>query len=595
MKGRASTATRRAGPRGSPWSKFLAVVLALVFVLFVMPAAVQALAPPHVYDEELVASPIIVVAQWTKKPLDAYERPKDELGPWWGIRAEIEVVRVLKGDVKPGKHLVRLGSFIGWEEKGGPVQSYTSTHLVGEAPEVAAPQLWFLERKKVPLGKDEQEMLCLETYCGVQPLVLEPYFAALQAKEPQQEVPKLLNTTDLVLMTRVLRYLTGGRSPWPYITDFEDWLLGEKKPVLAESADAVAAVFERKDAPARHLVVATYGELKGKAGLPVLRARLGDGDPEVRAVALAWLARHRDAEAAEAMERAATGVTSAWVTCQFIGELAAWKDKSAVPALITQLENDAYAGYKGDDWYVPALKAQAALHAITGHWFPFDVEAARKAWAEAGKIEEPQARQARLSQLVPFAQSPVEAEVRGQPGKAEVLLTNRAPGPLVVSREPQDLTLTTEGSICGRGGDMQPKGRDPFIRLAPGESVRFPLDFEESDFQRDPPSRKLTVAYLCLGKALGRPYWIGVVTAKFGKGWKEADLKVVSVEEKWPDGNLKAKGETRDGKPCGLWTYYNEAGDRIREQDYTKGKVAEFNPEHPSNKGLGKRSEPKEW
>ncbi len=79
------------------------------------------------------------------------------------------------------------------------------------------------------------------------------------------------------------------------------------------------------------------------------------------------------------------------------------------------------------------------------------------------------------------------------------------------------------------------------------------------------------------------------MNADFGAGWTE-QRKIEKVEEKWPNGNLKAVGETVNGKRIGNWEFFNENGDRTQTIDYTGGGSAVCNPEHPDNKGAGKRS-----
>ena len=64
-------------------------------------------------------------------------------------------------------------------------------------------------------------------------------------------------------------------------------------------------------------------------------------------------------------------------------------------------------------------------------------------------------------------------------------------------------------------------------------------------------------------------------------------MKIEKVEEPWPNGNLKMRGQKTNGLKTGDWQYFNEAGDLIRTESL--GTVTKHNPEHPNNKGLGKK------
>ena len=77
--------------------------------------------------------------------------------------------------------------------------------------------------------------------------------------------------------------------------------------------------------------------------------------------------------------------------------------------------------------------------------------------------------------------------------------------------------------------------------------------------------------------------------AEFGNDWK-GQRKLDNIQEQWPNGNLKVKGQTMNGEKYGEWHYFNEAGDRIKIVHYTGAHgTATCNPEHPDNKGAGKQ------
>jgi hypothetical protein len=287
------------------------------------------------------------------------------------------------------------------------------------------------------------------------------------------------------------------------------------------------------------------------------------------------------------MADAAVRNLSPTLGCNAVKELADWKDPKVVPVLISMLEEDAYGGMWGDDLFIPALKAQAALHDITNHWFPFDVVASRAAWEEARKAPDDAGRQAVLERLIPFRGDPLAAEIIGTPIDASIRVKNVSKRTVAIAEQPMDVELRSQLGSFGAAG-FDPEKKEDFVVLAPGESVTFPVKLAEDFIRWEPATREVALQYRKLGREFGLPGWIGVVKARFGAEWKEPPRNIVPVEEKWPNGNLKAKGQTLNGERWGLWEFFNEEGDRIRTVDYTKGVTAEANPEHPSNKGKGK-------
>jgi len=78
------------------------------------------------------------------------------------------------------------------------------------------------------------------------------------------------------------------------------------------------------------------------------------------------------------------------------------------------------------------------------------------------------------------------------------------------------------------------------------------------------------------------------VNVAFGPAWKEPTAELRQIVQKWPNGNLKAIGQTQGYCQVGRWTYYNERGDRTGEVDFDKVTVLRYDPNLPANKGLGK-------
>jgi len=105
----------------------------------------------------------------------------------------------------------------------------------------------------------------------------------------------------------------------------------------------------------------------------------------------------------------------------------------------------------------------------------------------------------------------------------------------------------------------------------------------------EPKGRSLKLDYIDNGSSVGVNAWIGYLEVKFGSNWKE-ERRIEKVEELWPNGNLKVTGQTVNGQKDGEWQYFNEDGDRIRIIYYNSNRgSAECNPNHPNNKGAGKR------
>jgi hypothetical protein len=108
----------------------------------------------------------------------------------------------------------------------------------------------------------------------------------------------------------------------------------------------------------------------------------------VRGVAIGLLAQQRDASQLDAMIKATAGVRDAEIACKIADVLQAWGEPRTAPILINFLANDDFAYRYGDDLGIPAIKARATLHKLTGCWFPYDVAAASDAWSKTEHIGE---------------------------------------------------------------------------------------------------------------------------------------------------------------------------------------------------------------
>jgi hypothetical protein len=132
-------------------------------LFFAMAEGSWAIAPQFVSDEELAAYPIVVVGKWEKGPFKANHRYEDR-GEQKVITAiesftALNVLRVIKGDVKPGVHMLKRGWGIAWAADGGWVTSGTSTELLGDVKNVTQPNIWFLQKARSWDESDKTEYL----------------------------------------------------------------------------------------------------------------------------------------------------------------------------------------------------------------------------------------------------------------------------------------------------------------------------------------------------------------------------------------------------------------------------------------------------
>jgi len=599
------------------WRRGIGICAGAAFWAAVVVGRAFAIAPPFVPDEQLAERPVVVVARWDKSPLEGHHLIEGNVCKKWEGRGGIVIERVIRGEAKAGPCRILVGPFMGWNEEGGPVVTYTSTMLLGEAQEVAESNLWFLSRQRSWDATDTEEYLCLDTYRGVQPLALEPYFRALMSDRPQKEVPALLECEDPQVVLRVLEYVSGGELPWPFDPGewgrFDRWT--EKKRTLKplrEQASAVAELLRRKEPPIRGVAAAVYARLAGRKALPALRGLLSDEEPWVRGVAVCLLARQRDIASAEAINKAVMGFTEPDMACKAIKALEGWGNEAIVPALIALLQNDGSGYVRGDDRGVPALKARAALELITGYRFPLDTRISGEAWEKAKGLTDYKEHIAVLAQVAPCDPEPLVATVvspaddlgpslpkegtnlfqagGGDEGEvpADVVVRNRSKRNLVITRFPvclvQEWGSPEEGSgISSTYSGGRPESRSAYVELASGESVRFRLGLRGDLVAASPATRRVALDYFYNGNEFGVNAWLGTLEAAFGEEWQEPPRVVEAVEERWPNGNLKCRGQLVNGKKHGLWTFYREDGKRIRETTYfndSKYKETGLNPDY---------------
>ena len=548
------------------------------------------MAPAYIPDEELAKYPIIVVAKWEKATFKSHNRTEHqdigEVVTACEAFTDLNVLEAIRGDVKPGIHTLKVGWGIGWTKDGRYVNSATSTELHGDVDDITVPNLWFLQNEKSWDEKDKTNYLGISYYRSIQPLALKTYFSALASAQPDKEVPKLLASDTSEVVRRALRYVCGGIWPWPYDADFEVKYLNVKKQrkALRSATKAVASVIERKKLnDVRPQALTVYAELEGRRCVPLVRSVLTDENPEVRAMAIAILAHLRDGGSVEHINQVVDGTDDSYTSITIVRAIADWGEPRLVPSLVAFLENGKRQGE-------PAQSARDALHSITGHWFPFDVESSRQAWAEVSGIKDTKKRKQQLASLLPCDPSPLKAELIGNgTSNALIRVTNKSAKDVTITRSPSWISLRSASGVSDTGFVTEPeRAKEDFVVLRSGEFITF--DSKLLGRFHSGPSPEVKVAFWNSGRPWHLKAWMGWVTVEPGTNWKE-ERKLENVEQRWPNGNFKAKGQKLNGKEYGKWEYFNEEGDRIKTVNYTIGGTAECNPDHPDNKGAGRRQE----
>ena len=536
----------------------LIVSLILQFVLLV--SDVVAVAPEYVSDRRLAEYPVIVMAKWNGKPGRSHALIKENVCEASEGHFEIAIKRVLQGDVKPGTHEIITDGFVAWGKEHPRVMCYMSTQMVGDA-DADKMNLWFFTQSRSWDKKDLKTYLHLDTYRGVQPRELEPYFAALRAGSFAQAVPKLLASKSDLVVTRTLREVAGGWLPWPYEPMFGFERPEKKSAPLAEQAGAVAELISRSGSPdVRRTAVAVYVDLRGKESVELMRTLLGDEDPDVCGIACGTLALHRDNQSSAAIAAACAGIKSPIVACEVVKRLDHWNDDAAIPGLIAFLQNDTFAYQIGADIGIPALLAQKALWRITArkplpkqppresdpfaprekqlvekpaakvattYLFPFDVEASQKAWEKARRIADYRERLAHLNRILPNDPEPWGAELARQENAVFVVVTNKSKQRRTLQKRPRAIDINTGSGSYWRGwGD--PTEKSDFVTLPPDASHRIKIVGKDSlldEPDSEGPSstevaltgsgsKTIAFEYYNNGNEFGVNAWIGRIVVK---------------------------------------------------------------------------------
>jgi hypothetical protein len=196
-----------------------------------------------------------------------------------------------------------------------------------------------------------------------------------------------------------------------------------------------------------------------------------------------------------------------------VGALAGWGDPRVVPALIYFLQNDDCAGQFGMDVRVPALKAQAALRRITGCLFPSDVRNSEKAWANARRFPSARQRAQSLRDALSDSTDPLQAIASQTRHQVWIKVTNRSRRTIFVTRRPFAIGFEWEEFRTEGGGTADVRGRGSFVRLSPGESVRWSESAPVYSSASSAKLRQVSLLYARHGHEFGVNAWMGLVRA----------------------------------------------------------------------------------
>jgi len=396
-------------------------ILIIGFFILLLCSSTYAMGPAYVTDAELAQYPIIVIAKWDKAETKPHKLVKGDVCEKFEVFTELNVQRVLKGDIKPGKQTILMGWGIGWNKDGTELRTWTSTDIPGDVADVTKPSIWFLAKEQSWDTSDKTLYYCVPHYRAIQPLFLEEYFVALASDNPEEQVPQLLASDNAELLRRILRYICGDIWPWPDepMGDCTFYWNPEKRGnVLRKQSETVKKVVERNVGDVRYVAASVYAELEGKNCIKYMRSLLNDKDLKVRGVAIGILIRYKDEDSIEAMIKAVEGVNDGSLSCRVIEAVSSWGNERLVPLLITFLQNDAFAYQYGEDIGIPALKARKALYEITGHWFPYYIAASAEVWKKVAAVRDSNERGKLLRELLPENEFPVAAELIGSARKA---------------------------------------------------------------------------------------------------------------------------------------------------------------------------------
>lgn len=542
-----------------------------------------AVPPPYVPDTELAKYPIVVIGKWEGAKFENKSEVEDSVLKKFFVTTRFVVEKVIKGEVDPGEQTVSMGYAIGWEEDG-QVMSYMSTEMIGDA-DVSESNLWFLKRKSFDDGSGEKNYLHLESYRGIQPAELEPYFLALGKDDPGSEMKGLLASKSTMTVQRALYYVSGDNYPLPGWFDedlrllprIEDAENGRTREPLTELSSTVEAIIEN-DAVGS-LAAWTYADLLNEKSVPRMRQLLNDKDNNKACVAATSLIKHEDWNSIKQISEIAPrlkGIAGAGL----IKQLESVGDEQAMPVLVSMLQTG-----KGDLTWAPspAIDAQSQIEKRTGIQLPFDVELGKELWDSITALASKKVRLERINLLKKQFGSRVKAELVGDESNSKIRITNHSELTIEMVKLPRSIDIRTPRGLSSEYTQSDPTA---VCQLKSGESNDFKIELRPEFFIWPVEKRSIEVEFEIPNGDLSRKSWAGTLSVDLqGENWNEEKPEVKEVLERWPNGNLKVKGQETNGIKTGKWDYFNESGDRVKTIE--GGTTSVCNPDHPSNKGQG--------
>lgn len=303
-----------------------------IFPLLMPLSEAAAVAPDFVPDKKLAKAPVVVVAKWTGGPWTHHSLVDENALKAYECRTEISVERVIRGNVKPGKHLILVPMYVRWSKRNPLVFCYMSTEACGDA-NADVPNLWFLRHKRSWDKRDANVYLAIGSYRSVQPLELEPYFDSLQKNRLTQDIPALMASTSDLVVIRTLEQIAGDNRPWPFHV-LEAVRPRRSAKAITEHAELVWSVATRHQSDnVRAFAAAVYLAVLSKAPVPRARQLLGDQSPEVRTVAIGELIDKEDTKSVSAMVKALEGIDAELLKYNLVERIEASKNEAFAPLL----------------------------------------------------------------------------------------------------------------------------------------------------------------------------------------------------------------------------------------------------------------------
>jgi hypothetical protein len=475
--------------------------------------ATVAIEPAASSDNDLVNYPICVVAKWGGELLRQRTSVNESGKASDDYETEIVVDRVISGELRPGVVNIRVKWPIGWNTDGDGLVSGTSTTRMGEIEDVRDLNLWFLTIDKTD---PEFKVPYLDSYRAIQPLYLEQFFNALRKANPTNEVLALSSGSEPRVVLRCLKYLGGGRFPWPLAR-------GEKnKHELPLSTLSISVQCEEQlhklllseSEDVRCHAAALLWLISGNSCAWRLRPLLSDESGRARGVAAAILAAQRDKLSINSICKTAKYIEDAFVSCELIDALERWNTVAIAPALIAFLEDDSFAYRDGRDIGIPAWKAHRALRSVTGYWFPYNVKQSQEIWGIINAVDSKEGKASKeLHKLLPTSESIVADRARIKDAALEIALTNISGQDVTIAKTPSWIESGSKNSFL-KSEFAPPTTSDDFTVVKPGEVLVVSI--------AQTPGLELEV-YLTRGFRLFYRYHGGKFGVKAWLGWVEIE------------------------------------------------------------------------